>query len=83
MWRWPKPSEGSWTEHYPELGTEEVSFDDCVSPEFYDLEREAIFKRVWLNVGRVEQVPKFGSLKCSQNAVTWGNIVNRARCSPR
>jgi phenylpropionate dioxygenase-like ring-hydroxylating dioxygenase large terminal subunit len=59
--RWPKPAEGSWTEHYPELGTGPISFDDCVSPEFYALEREAIFKRAWLNVGRVEQLPKTGS----------------------
>ena len=21
MGKWPKPAEGSWTEHYPELGT--------------------------------------------------------------
>ncbi|WP_043700663.1 aromatic ring-hydroxylating oxygenase subunit alpha, partial [Nocardia abscessus] len=29
--------------------------------EFFELEREAIFKRAWLNVGRVEQLPKVGS----------------------
>ena len=45
MGRWPKPAEGTWTQHYPELGTAPISFDDCVSPEFYELEREAIFKR--------------------------------------
>src|SRR5436190_2681599 len=61
MGRWPKPAEGSWTEHYPDLGTGPISFDDCVSPEFYDFEREAIFKRAWLNVGRMEQLPKPGS----------------------
>ena len=61
MGRWPKPAEGSWTEHYPDLGTGPISFDDCVSPEFYELEREAIFKRAWLNVGRVEQCSKPGS----------------------
>jgi nitrite reductase/ring-hydroxylating ferredoxin subunit len=59
--RWPRPTEGSWTEHHPELGTGPVSFDDCVSPEFYELEREAIFKRAWLNVGRVEDLPRKGS----------------------
>src|SRR6476620_8813870 len=58
---WPKPAEGSWTEHYPELGTGPVSFRDSTSPEFYELEREAIFKRSWLNVGRVEQLPRVGS----------------------
>ena len=47
--------------HYPELGTEPISFDDSTSPEFYALEREAIFKRAWLNVGRVEDLPRTGS----------------------
>ena len=61
MARWPKPAEGSWTEHYPELGTGPVSFRDSTSPEFYELEREAIFKRAWLNVGRVEELPRVGS----------------------
>ena len=59
MAQWPKPAEGSWTEHYPGLGTGRVVFD--VTPEFYELERDAIFKRSWLNVGRVEQVAKAGS----------------------
>ena len=58
MARWPKPAEGSWTEHYPELGTGPVSFRDSTSPEFYAAEREAIFRRAWLNVGRVEDSPR-------------------------
>src|SRR5919106_5463263 len=57
----PKPAEGSWTEHYPELGTGDVSYQDSISPEWYELEREAIFNRTWLNVGRVEQLPRVGS----------------------
>ena len=47
MARFPKPPEGSWTQHYPELGTEPVSYEDSISPEIYELEREAIFKRAW------------------------------------
>ena len=31
MPRFPKPAEGSWTEHYPELGTQPVSYDDSSS----------------------------------------------------
>src|SRR5213080_218074 len=61
MARWPKPPEGSWTEHYPELGTGFVSYEDSISPEYYELERDAIFRRTWLNVGRVEQLPRKGS----------------------
>jgi phenylpropionate dioxygenase-like ring-hydroxylating dioxygenase large terminal subunit len=56
-----KPLEGSWTEHYPELGTGPISYEDSISPEFYELERKAIFSRTWLNVGRVEQLPRRGS----------------------
>ena len=55
MARFPKPAEGSWTEHYPELGTGPVSYADSISPEFYEAERKAIFGRTWLNVGRAEQ----------------------------
>ena len=56
-----KPVEGSWTAHYPDLGTAPIPFRDSISPEFYELEREAIFKRAWLNVGRVEETPELGS----------------------
>jgi phenylpropionate dioxygenase-like ring-hydroxylating dioxygenase large terminal subunit len=55
-----KPDAGSWTEHFG-LATEPVSYDDSISPSFYELERDAIFKTTWLNVGRVEQLPKRGS----------------------
>ncbi len=56
MAHFEKPAEGSWTEHYPDLGTAPVTYEDSISPEHYELEREAIFRRTWLNVGRVEQV---------------------------
>src|SRR5262249_484131 len=56
-----KPDEGSWTEHYPELGTAPVSYADSISPEIYERERDAIFGRTWLNIGRVEQLPRKGS----------------------
>lgn len=59
--QWAKPAEGSWTEHYPELGTGPISFRDSISPEFYELEREAVFKRAWLNLCRVEEIPSTGS----------------------
>jgi len=75
MGRWPKPPEGSWTEHYPELGTGPISFEDSVSPEFYELEREAIFKRAWLNVGRVEDVPRSGSYFTKELVVARTSVI--------
>ncbi len=74
MARWPKPPEGSWTEHFG-LGTEPISYEDSISPEFYELERDAIFKRAWLNVGRVEQLPRKGSYFTKELAVAKTSVV--------
>src|SRR5919206_5147249 len=57
----PKPSEGSWTEHWPELGTAPVDYTDSIDPDQWKLEQQAIFRKCWLNVGRVERLPKKGS----------------------
>ncbi|MGZ5380199.1 MAG: aromatic ring-hydroxylating dioxygenase subunit alpha, partial [Mycobacterium sp.] len=57
----PKPAAGSWTENWPELGTAPVNYEDSIDPEHYKLEQQAIFKKTWLKIGRVEQLPKKGS----------------------
>ncbi len=75
MARFPKPSEGSWTEHYPQLGTGPVSYEDSISPEFYEIERKAVFKRAWLNVGRVEQLPRKGSYFTKELKVANTSII--------
>jgi len=75
MPRFPKPSEGSWTQHYPELGTDPVSYEDSINPQIYELEREAIFKRAWLNVGRVEQIPRKGSYFTKELKVVNTSII--------
>ena len=72
--RFPKPPEGSWTEHFG-LDTAPVSYEDSVSPAFYELEREAIFKRAWLNVGRVEQLPRAGSYFTKEIAAADASVV--------
>ncbi len=75
MPRVTKPAEGSWTQHYPELGTEPVCYEDSISPEIHELEREAIFKRSWLNVGRVEQLPRNGSYFTKELAVAKTSVI--------
>ena len=65
-----KPAEGSWTEHYPELGTAPVNYSDSIDPAYYEAERAAIFKRTWLNVGRVERLPRTGSYFTSELAAS-------------
>lgn len=53
-------SEKKWHDRYPELGTGPLPIEPYVSPEFFEKERDRIFRRVWLNVGRVEQIPVRG-----------------------
>jgi phenylpropionate dioxygenase-like ring-hydroxylating dioxygenase large terminal subunit len=52
---------GKFTPRYPELGTDPVSFDDCICEEFFRAERSAVFERTWLSVGRVDRLPRAGS----------------------
>ncbi|MEX5707771.1 aromatic ring-hydroxylating dioxygenase subunit alpha [Parafrankia sp. FMc6] len=75
MARYPKPAEGSWTEHFSHVGTGVVSYEDCISPEFYEAEREAIFRRTWLNVGRVEDVPRVGSYFTKEIEAAKASII--------
>jgi phenylpropionate dioxygenase-like ring-hydroxylating dioxygenase large terminal subunit len=75
MARFPKPPEGSWTEHYPDLGTGPVSYEDSIDPEFFEVERKAVFKRAWLNVGRVEQLPRKGSYFTKEMKVVNTSII--------
>lgn len=75
MTRSGRPAEGSWTEHYPELGTGPVSFADSTSPQFFELEREAVFKRAWLNVARIEETPDVGSYATKEIEVARASVV--------
>ena len=70
-----KPAEGSWTEHYPGLGTGPVDYTDSIDPAHYEAERDAIFKRTWLNVGRVERVPRTGSYFTRELAAAGTSLV--------
>ena len=56
----PASGKGAFTTRYPDLGTAPVSYEDCVSPEWFQQERKAIFQRSWLYVGRVERLPRPG-----------------------
>src|SRR5690242_10554722 len=74
MAQFPKPAAGSWTRDAG-LSTGLVSYEDCISPEFYELEREAVFRRAWLNVGRVEDIPRPGRYFTKDLEVLRASIV--------
>lgn len=46
-----------WSEKYPHVGKGPVSTEPCISPEYFELERERIFRRHWINLGRVDEIP--------------------------
>jgi len=55
-----------WSLEYPDLGTEPVPTEPCISPAYFELERERVFKKVWLYVGRVEEIPNLGDWSTEQ-----------------
>lgn len=55
-----KPKPGTWTEAFG-LDTGPVPLHDCYDPAFFELEKEAVFRRSWLYAGRAEELPRGGS----------------------
>jgi phenylpropionate dioxygenase-like ring-hydroxylating dioxygenase large terminal subunit len=49
-----------WLAQYPELGTEPLSVEPILSQEAFEKQRDFVFKRTWLHVGRVDRIPKKG-----------------------
>jgi phenylpropionate dioxygenase-like ring-hydroxylating dioxygenase large terminal subunit len=45
---------------YPEEGTDPIPIDRYVSQEYFELERERVFRKKWLNIGHVMQAPQPG-----------------------
>lgn len=64
-----------WHDKYPHLDREPLAAAVFTSPEQFELEREHIFKKVWLNVGRVEQLAKPGDYFVKDIAVCQTSIL--------
>ena len=56
----PYASEARYHDLYPEMGTDEISTEPYYSEEYFQLEKEYIFKKCWFNAGRIEDIPKAG-----------------------
>ncbi len=64
-----------WHGLYPELGTDPVPIEPYISPAYFELERERLFRRVWLNVGREEAIPEAGNFLVQPLEVGRTSIV--------
>ena len=64
-----------WHDKYPHLDREPLAAEVFTSPGQFELEREHIFKKVWLNVGRVEQLTKPGDYFVKDIAMCQTSIL--------
>lgn len=64
-----------WHAQHPHLGTGPLPANVFTSSEQFELEREHIFKKVWLNVGRVERVEKPGDFFVEDIAVCQTSVL--------
>jgi phenylpropionate dioxygenase-like ring-hydroxylating dioxygenase large terminal subunit len=71
-----KPSNGKkWHDRYPELGTGPIPIEPYISREYFEQEQALIFRKVWLNVGRVEQLANPGDYFVKDLAVCKTSIL--------
>ncbi len=64
-----------WAEKYPEVGTGPIPAEPCISPDYYELERERVFRRNWINVCRVDDLPDPGDFFVRDLAVCNASIL--------
>ena len=65
-----------WHDKYSHLGTGPIPVDPFVSQAQFELERERIFKKVWLHIGRVEQIPDEGDYFVKDLAVCNTSVID-------
>ena len=69
------PAPQKWAAKYPEIGTDPVSITPCISPDFYADEVETVFKKAWLKVARVEEIPNSGDFKVKKLAFANTSVI--------
>lgn len=58
-----------------ELGTDPIPAEPYYSPNYFELEREAIFKRTWLQMGHVCEVPEPGRFIVREIEIAKASIL--------
>jgi len=64
-----------WAKEHPEMGTAPVPVEPLVSPEYFELERERIFRRSWLCVGNVCEIPERGDYIVREVAICDAQLL--------
>lgn len=69
------PNDLKWAAKYPDLGTGPIPVEPCISPEFFEQERQKVFLKSWLKVGRVEEIAKAGDYKVKKLAFAKTSVI--------
>ena len=64
-----------WSEKYPGLGTSPLPTEPYISEEHFALERERVFRRSWLQVGRVQEIPDAGDYFVRDIAICNASVL--------
>ena len=70
-----KLREKQWAEKYPDVGTGPLPTEPYVSQERFAVERDRIFRRCWINVGRIEEVPDVGDYFVRDIAICGASVL--------
>jgi hypothetical protein len=65
-----------WIKQHPDLGTGPVPTEPCTSREFFELERDRVFRRSWLNMGREEELPEPGNYVVRDLAIANTSVLH-------
>ncbi|HEY0747898.1 MAG TPA: aromatic ring-hydroxylating dioxygenase subunit alpha [Steroidobacteraceae bacterium] len=69
------PNPHSLGARYPELGSADIPIEPYISPAYYQLEKQYIFKKTWIHVGRVEEIPNGGDYFVKQLDACDASII--------
>ena len=64
-----------WHSRFPGLGTGSIPIEPYISDKYAALEREHVFRKAWLNVGRVEQIPLPGDYCVKEIVVCQTSVI--------
>jgi phenylpropionate dioxygenase-like ring-hydroxylating dioxygenase large terminal subunit len=62
-------------DRYPELGTGPIPARPYIDPAYYELEKQHVFKKTWLHVGRVEEIPTAGEYFVKELAACDASVI--------
>ena len=60
---------------YPGLGTGPIPTLPYYDPDYFEKERERIFRRSWLNLGRIEELPEVGDYVVRDVAILGTSVL--------